>query len=198
VTREQANKAIVDAATLLRGRDLFVVGSQALYGLIDEDITELIVVRSNELDLLLSESGTAETRERLWLFIHENLGEDSEYHLAHDVFVDAMKGSGTVPRLAAGWRDRLVERHYKWRDSESGDDRDARVFFLELYDLLASKLSAGRDKDFAFVAMVIHRGWAEVPLLADRLNELDLSSAEAEQRLHRLNAELGFDEPRLA
>ncbi|OSC30603.1 hypothetical protein B8W67_16840 [Mycolicibacillus koreensis] len=72
--------------------------------------------------------------------------------------------------LPHGWRSRLIT----W-DMRSSDPANPR--FVEPHDLVASKLVAGREKDFVFAAALIDARLVELDTLAERAKNLPSSSA---------------------
>lgn len=167
--RAQVEQALRDAAQHLAGRDLFVVGSQAIYASVDEDIDEALIVNSDEIDLLLNQDDPPESRYHQWLFVSEYLGDSSPYHEAHGFYIDALQGGGKVPSLPDGYQQRMIVRTIDWTDPESGTTNTCNVFFLEIHDLLASKLAAFRPKDRHFVELATTRGWADPHIVRQRV-----------------------------
>lgn len=67
--------------------------------------------------------------------------------------------------MPTGWRDRLVK-------VESPATGGGRGWCLEVHDLAASKLAAGREKDLEFVeAMLMHR-FTSVKILTERIRNM--------------------------
>ena len=72
--------------------------------------------------------------------------------------------------LPEGWRDRLVKIQNQNTDLKIG-------YCLEPHDLAASKLAAGRDKDWPFVKTLLAHHIVEVTTLTERIAQLPVSSA---------------------
>lgn len=92
-------------------------------------------------------------------------------------------GLGTIV-LPKGWQARLIPF--------GRDEGLSSVFALEINDLAASKLIAGREKDFEFLRTLLERGLCDLQTLLARM-ELLLSSPSARavpDRLKRLAAAL--------
>ena len=65
--------------------------------------------------------------------------------------------------LPEGWEERLVP-------VQNAQTKDATGWCLETHDLGVSKLIAGREKDVAFVNVLVTHGLADPSLLGDRLS----------------------------
>lgn len=183
MTREQVEQALRDAARHLAGRDLFVVGSQAIYGNTAEHIDEILIVNSDEIDLLLNQEDDATSRYQQWLFVSEHLGDSSPYHEEHGFYIDALQGGGNVPSLPDGYRERMILRTTEWDDADTGAVHPCDVYFLEVHDLLASKLAPFRPKDRRFVELAIERGWADPAIVTQRVMSFERPTEWIAERL---------------
>jgi hypothetical protein len=119
------------ATALSGGQRLILAGSQAYYA--SRASAPESVERSEEADLLL-----VGVKRSLFLKLEEALGMESAYLRETGVFAHPV-GLGTIT-LVPGWEERLVPF--------GRDEGLANVWALEIHDLAASKLMAGRDKDF--------------------------------------------------
>jgi hypothetical protein len=54
---------------------------------------------------------------------------------------------------------------------------------LEPHDCAASKLAAGREKDFVFVSALLEAGLIDADTLADRIRAMDVSALLRERML---------------
>lgn len=91
------------------------------------------------------------------------------------------------PRRCPPDGDRLVPIHNE-------NTRGATGWCLEIHNLAVSKLVAGRDKDFEFVALLLRHQLAESSLVRGRLERTELSGevrALAQERLSRLVSDRG-------
>jgi hypothetical protein len=79
--------------------------------------------------------------------------------------------------LPQGWEDRLIKVQNQQTDLKIG-------YCLEPHDLAASKLAAGRDKDWDFVSIMLQHGLADKKTLQDRIGKLPISD-ERQARLNR-------------
>lgn len=137
------------AVLLAPGQRLIVTGSQAFHAA--SAFTPETVVLSEEADLLLVDAPPG-----LFDLLADELGMKSELMLETGTHVHPL-GIGTVT-LPPGWDARLVP----FGRAEGLEN----VWALELCDLAASKLIAGREKDFAFLVVLLRAGTLEAaPLL---------------------------------
>ncbi len=136
-----------------------IVGSHTLYAV--SDTAPAVVRASVEADFLLA-GESLETLEK----VRKELGLTSAFHDAHGYFADAL-GLATVT-LPPGWEARLQPL------ADSRGQVVARC--LELYDAAVSKLMAGRDKDWTFLAYLLDEQLISLPPLLERA-ELILQTA---------------------
>ena len=148
-------KAILRAASELTGQPgFYVIGSAAILHII-ETPKHRYLARSNEADLIAL-SGDPEAAEQIGVI----LGELSPFHDNHDVYADGV--TFETPEYApAGWRDRAVAVRY--------DDIGVTAHFMELHDLVLSKIGAGRPKDMEFCQALAETGYVNHPVLMERL-----------------------------
>ena len=57
---------------------------------------------------------------------------------------------------------------------------------LDVHDLAVSKLAAGRDKDLAFVRVLVQHGMADVDVIQERLGMLALPHERIEEMRTRI------------
>ena len=86
--------------------------------------------------------------------------------------------------LPAGWKERLVSV----RNSNTGGGVG---LCLEVHDLAASKLVAGREKDLGFVGALLRHRMAQADLIQQRLAITELTPAQRELVLPRLEGLMG-------
>jgi hypothetical protein len=149
--REVLDHLLQALAQVVGERELVMVGSQTLHATITEPLIE--VVMSRECDLLLDEE------DPLTSAIDESVGPDSAYAAETAVYVDTV--SATFPFLPAGWEQRLV-----------GFPGAGQIRCLEIHDLVLSKLTAGRLKDYELIAVLLQRGLAEIATVHARIAEV--------------------------
>jgi hypothetical protein len=150
---------------------LIVAGSQAFYAF--TGTAPAVITFSIEADLLLVREAFAARAD-----LETNFGMDSAFQ-AETGFYAHPVGLGTIV-LSAGWEERLVPF--------GRDEGLINVWALELHDLLASKLMAGRDKDFEFLHALIVHALCDFPTLLARMELLraGASANAVPERLTRL------------
>jgi hypothetical protein len=121
-----------------------------------------MATRSDEADVVppSDPDGTKAT------IIDSVLGELSPFHEANGYYAQDV-GEDTA-WLPTGWRDRVVPFEAP-SILVSG-----RGLAIERHDLAASKLAAGRVKDFEFVGALIDAGILDVPTIRERLGAIPL------------------------
>lgn len=121
-----------------------------------------MATRSDEADVVPPNDpdGTKAT------LIDAMLGELSPFHDANGYYAQGV-GEDTA-WLPTGWRDRVVPF-----DAPS-ILTPGRGLAIERHDLAASKLAAGRVKDFEFVGALIASGILDVPTIKERLDAIPL------------------------
>jgi hypothetical protein len=115
-----------------------IVGSQALHAVVE--VLPEVARKSIECDFLLSSDNFYKRAE-----IDEKLGVFSEFQVETGFYADAL-GLATVV-LPDGWKERLKPLF--------GTDGTLLALCLDPYDLAASKLIAGREKDFLFLSSLM-------------------------------------------
>jgi hypothetical protein len=164
------------AAAITNQRDIVVVGSQALLGQFP-----------NAPDLLLS-SIEADVFPRAdpakSILIDGAIGELSAFHETFGYYAHGV--DETTATLPPGWEQRLVPL----RNENTGG---ATGWCLEVHDLAASKLVAGREKDLDFVQVMLREKMLNPETLAERAASLPVPSDRLKltrERLRRLQAAL--------
>jgi hypothetical protein len=165
--RSELEHVIRAAAAITNEYEIVVVGSQSLLGAVPEP--SALLVESMEADVYPLH------RPELADLIDGAIGEGSPFH---DCFGYYAQGVGPETAiLPLGWQDRLVRIQNPNTDLKVG-------LCLEPHDLAASKLAAGRDKDWVFVAEMLASRVVGAPLLLQRIAQLPLPS----DRINRLVA----------
>lgn len=150
---------VIRAATAITNEyEIVIVGSQSLLGAVPQP------------SALLAESMEADVyplhRPDLADLIDGAMGEGSPFH---DCFGYYAQGAGPdTAVLPANWAERLVRIQNANTDLKVG-------LCLEPHDLAASKLAAGRDKDWVFVAEMMSSHIVQPELLLQRLASLPIS-----------------------
>jgi hypothetical protein len=146
------------AAAITNEREIVVVGSQALLGQFPTAPASLL--SSVEADVF------PRTDPAKSILIDGAIGELSTFHQTFGYYAHGV--DETTATLPATWQDRLVPIHNENTGGATG-------WCLEVHDLAASKLVAGRQKDLNFVRMLLSEKLASPETLASRVEALALS-----------------------
>lgn len=146
---------------------LLVIGSQSVLATWDERRLPAAAVRSIEVDVATLDGD--ETKSDL---IDGSIGEGSQFHETFGIYAQGVSLNTAV--LPSGWRDRLVVL-------ETESTRPGRGLCLEPHDCVASKLVAGRSKDYEFAAALVVAGLIKLDVLTKRIAQLDISAARREE-----------------
>lgn len=125
------------AGRVARDREFLLLGSQAVHAYCRRPPAEVLV--SQECDLYPKNFPQAGS------LLENELGRGSRFARQHGFYVDVVDPE--IANLPEGWRTRL-------KTVALGN---IRVHYLDLYDLIASKLAAGRLKDLEFVGALVQR-----------------------------------------
>jgi hypothetical protein len=168
---------IIRAASGITGvPDLVIVGSQAVLAQFPDAPAALLA--SMEADVY------PRHRPDLSIQIDGAIGERSLFHETFGYYAHGV--DETTATLPPGWQDRLVPI----RNENTGD---ATGWCLEVHDLAASKLAAGREKDVDFVRLLLRERMVTPVTLVGRVDALPLPPDRLDlvsQRLRRLQSGL--------
>lgn len=167
MTREQLEHAIRAAGAISGDRELFVVGSQAILGACPNAHPDLL--RSMEADV------APRNHPELESLIEGSIGELSPFHKTFGFYVDGVDMDGIV--LPEGWQERLVV-------IDNPNTNGFRGLCLDPTDLAASKLAAGRPKDFEFVGILLRERIVDPQVLQQRVDALSSLDGERRNLLH--------------
>ncbi len=164
----QGLEHIVRAVAAITNRyEIVIVGSQSILGACPN--APEVLLRSMEADVF-----PLDYSPELADLIDGSIGEGSPFQ---DVYGYYAKGVGPqTPILPAGRKERLVRIRNENTDLKVG-------YCLEPHDLAASKLAAGREKDFEFVDVMLEHRIVQAPTLNERLDLLPIAPA-LRTRLH--------------
>lgn len=148
--------------------EIVIIGSQSILGTLPNPPSELC--RSIEADVFPKKNPDDS------ILIDGAIGEESVFHRTFGYYAH-----GVAPETATlpdGAFDRLVPLRNENTRGNTG-------WCLELHDLAASKLVAGREKDVSFVSVMFEHKLIGVDLMRERLGMIpDKEKASlAEQRL---------------
>jgi hypothetical protein len=138
MTRQQLEHILRAAGAITDETEIVVLGSQAILGSFPNAPDALC--RSMEADAF-----PLHAPEKADL-IDGTIGELSPFHETHGYYAHGISPDSAV--LAEGWRDRLVR-------IASPATKGVVGYCLSPTDLAVSKLAASRDKDIAFVALML-------------------------------------------
>jgi hypothetical protein len=158
VKREQLEHVLRAASQIVDSTELLVIGSQSVLGSWDERRLPAAAIRSMEVDV-----ATLDGDERKSDLIDGSIGEGSTFHETNGFYAQGVSLNTAV--LPSGWRDRLVLL-------ENERTRPGRGLCLEPHDCVASKLVAGRSKDYEFGAALVAAALIKLDILAKRIEQL--------------------------
>jgi len=164
--REQLAHVLRAAADVLAGTegpgrvDFYVVGSSAILASFDDDKLPVEATRSDESDLIPLNDSDGRKAD----LVDGAIGELSTFQETFSYYGHGVDLS--TAWLPAGWQDRLVVF-----DAPS-TMTPARGYCLEPHDLAASKLAVLRPKDIEFVRSLAHRGFIDLAVVRERLEDL--------------------------
>ena len=153
--RSELEHVIRAASAITNEYEIVIVGSQSLLGAVPQP--SALLAASMEADVYpLHHPELAD-------LIDGAMGEGSPFHDCFGYYAQGVGPETAV--LPTGWQHRLVRIQNANTDLKVG-------LCLEPHDLAASKLAAGRDKDWAFVAEMMARQLVAPELLLQRLADL--------------------------
>lgn len=147
MNKSQLELALRLAGKIARDRDFIVFGSQSILGTVPEP------------------PGPCLHPQAMALIIAE-LGARSDFASKNGFFVDCV-----TPDIAAfpdGWTERLVPFRTRRTGGVTG-------WCIELHDVVASKLAAGRDKDMDYVRTLLAAKLVNPLVLEDRVSTLPVN-----------------------
>jgi len=152
------------ASAITNQYEIVIVGSQSILGAVP--VPPASLAESMEADIYPLQ------RPDLADLIDGAIGEGSTFH---DCFGYYAQGVGPeTALLPEGWQGRLIRIQNSNTDLKVG-------FCLEPHDLAASKLAAGREKDWVFVAEMLKHRIVEGLTLLQRTEQLPLSIERRER-----------------
>jgi hypothetical protein len=163
--RRELEHLIRAAAAVTDQYEIVVVGSQSILGAVPDAPEALL--QSREADCYpLRHPELADV-------IDGAIGELSPFDERFGYYAQGVGPETAI--LPAGWQDRLIKIQNENTDLKIG-------YCLEPHDLAASKLAAGRDKDWPFVVTMMRHKIVDGGLLRERIVLLPI----AEDRKKRL------------
>jgi hypothetical protein len=161
--RSELQAALRAAARVARDFEFIVIGSQAVHASSPHPPTEVLL--SQECDLYPRNHPQAAG------LLDNQLGRKSAFARLHGFYVDVV--TPDLASLPEGWERRLKPF------------RVGRItaFCLEVHDLLASKLAAGRLKDLELAGALLKLRLAKVAMLRRRIPRLPVPRDRQKARL---------------
>jgi hypothetical protein len=171
--RSELRTALRAAARVAHESEFTLIGSQAVHAYCLRPPAEVLL--SQECDLY------PRIHPQAAHVLHIELGPDSPFARRHGFYVDVV--TPDLATLPERWETRLKPFH-------AGR---VTAFCLEVHDLLASKLAAGRLKDLEFVGALLKLRLAKVSVLRRRIASLSLGTElqRARSRLDVVLEDLG-------
>ncbi|WP_448808737.1 DUF6036 family nucleotidyltransferase [Agromyces bauzanensis] len=164
MTRDELMELARQAIRLVPNREVLIVGSQSILGTIPEDRLPPRATLSREADIaptMDDDDGTIAT------IIDAHLGEMSDFDRVNGFYAQGV--STTTAVLPAGWERRATIIH-------PDGPGNGTAWFIGPYDLCASKLVRGEEKDIEFVSALISAGIIDPDALTRIAGRLPVSS----------------------
>lgn len=156
MTKEQLEHIIRASAAITDTDEFIIIGSQAILASYSDPGPELTA--SYEADIFSPhDPGLADV-------IDGSIGENSAFYTTFGYYAHGV--SEQTATLPEGWRDRLVVLR-------SPGTRGAIGRCLEVHDIAASKLAAGREKDLDYVAALFLRDLVDGDVVKTRVSTFD-------------------------
>jgi hypothetical protein len=172
--RSELEHLIRAAAAITNQYEIMVVGSQSILGAVPDAPDSLLV--SMEADVYPLH------RPDLADLIDGAIGELSPFEERFGYYAQGVGPETSV--LPAGWQDRVVKIQNENTDLKVG-------YCLEPHDLAASKLAAGRAKDWPFVDTMLQHRIIDASMLRERVSLLPIPSDSKERLSRWINAQAG-------
>lgn len=153
--------------------EVIVVGSQSILGQFPDAPAECLI--SNEADIY-----PADDPEKS-ILIDGAIGENSIFHETFGYYAHGVAADTAI--LPNGYDERLIPVRNENTKLVTG-------WCLEIHDLAASKLAAGREKDLEFVRAIFAHKLVETDILQQRIKSLPDKSEIAVVRLAGLISKL--------
>lgn len=171
--RRELEHLIRAAAAVTDQYEIVVVGSQSILGAVPD--APDILLQSREADCYpLHHPELADV-------IDGAIGELSPFDERFGYYAQGVGPETAI--LPQGWENRLVKIQNENTDLKIG-------YCLEPHDLAASKLAAGRDKDWPFVETMLQHGLADPAVLRERIGCLPVAEGQKARLLGWLDSRL--------
>lgn len=174
MNRAELEHIIRAASGVTNQADIVVIGSQSILAQFPDAPPDLLA--SMEADVFPLH------RPDLSIQVDGAIGERSLFHETFGYYAHGV--DETTATLPSGWKNRLVPIRNLNTSGATG-------WCLEVHDLAASKLVAGREKDLDFVRILLSKDMIRLETLGERLGALPLAPERLmvlKERLRRLKA----------
>lgn len=176
MTRDQLEHILRAAARIAEDPDVIVLGSQAILGSFDDPELPDEAIGSVEADICFADDADNRKSDR----VDGAIGELSTFHESFGIYAQGVSiGTALLP---PDWGDRVVEL-------DSPSTAPGRGFCLEPHDLIASKLAAGREKDFDFTRALLREQLVDADTIAARVAALPIDQHQIETLLTWIQAQ---------
>lgn len=165
MNREELEHVLRAAGVVVQRPHFIVIGSQSVLGSFSEDQLPYEAVRSIEVDVVVADDPD-ETNLRM---IDRNIGEDSDFHQMYGMYAEGVSLNTAV--LPEGWKRRLVK-------FQPPTLAPVQALCLEPHDCVASKMVAGREKDYEFAEAMLEQGLVKPDTLRKRIDLLPITERE--------------------
>jgi len=169
MNRAELEHIIRAASGITNEADIVVVGSQSILAQFPNAPPDLLV--SMEADVFPLH------RPGLSIQVDGAIGERSIFHETFGYYAHGVDETTAI--LPAGWNQRLVPIR---NPNTSG----ATGWCLDVHDLAASKLVAGREKDLDFVRTLLKEDMVRLETMGERITALPLPPERVTNALQRL------------
>lgn len=163
--RTQFEHLIAAAFDVSGEREIVVIGSQAILGVVDEPPESMLF--SMEADVYPLHDPAKATE------IEGSLGEGSAFQGMNGYYAHAV-GPETA-KAPAGWEERLIRVEIPPR---VGQDSGAIALCMDVHDLVLAKCVASRDRDWKFAQDALAAGLVQIEELLRRTGDLPIPASD--------------------
>lgn len=172
--KSQELEHLIRAASAITDQyEIMIVGSQSILGAVPDAPDALLL--SMEADMYPLR------RPDLADLIDGAIGELSPFEERFGYYAQGVGPETAI--LPTGWEARVVKIQNKNTDLKIG-------YCLEPHDLAASKLAAGRDKDWPFVETMLQHQIVKAPILQERIALLPIPASHQEKLNRWIEAQI--------
>ena len=163
--RADFEHVIAAAAYVSEEREIVVIGSQAILGVVDEPPESMLVSMEADVYPLHAPEKAIE--------IDGSLGEGSAFQGTYGYYAHGV--GPTTAQAPEGWEGRLVRVEIPPRVART---KGAVALCLEPHDLVLAKCVAGRDRDWEFARDALAADLVQIEELLRRAEDLPAPAAD--------------------